>query len=310
MTDSRGEPSSDVLKEHPRLKPLPGKRTRADDCSPQAGVRSKKQACGLVILNSSNMQGIPKENVFTRLARIQNEKSGNADLREKSGDIDLCDGKPGNTDPYAEKSGDTGPHAEKSGDTCEKSGDTGPFPDDRDGASSTGWSASPSGNLSELVDEVVMEINTQSEVDIRKNAGEETFAIVTVEATPLKDLLVPVPIDKAAMVTFFERPLAADKVSDEALTRQPVVPGDIFNPPFDVPRAGHVLVGGFSVPAQFEELYSAIWKKHGHIATTTKLKSRLALVNRVQEVLFSIQGMSVTTGHTVSEEMIEDWKCH
>ncbi|XP_026450260.1 uncharacterized protein LOC113350360 [Papaver somniferum] len=151
------------------------------------------------------MQGIPEENIFTRLARIQNEGSGNAGLYEKSGD----------SDPLGDDEND----------------DAGSVVDAR--------SVSQNGNVSErfveLVDEAVTEINLQIEANIRRNAGETTFAIV--ETTPPKEFPEQVPSDEAVMVTSSEIPL----VTGEALVMQPVVPGAIFDPPFDTPYAGHVL---------------------------------------------------------------------
>ncbi|XP_026405057.1 uncharacterized protein LOC113300091 [Papaver somniferum] len=84
----------------------------------------------------------------------------------------------------------------------------------------------------------------------------------------------------------------------------------IFNPPFVAPLADHVLIGGFGVPAKYAELYTRIWDKHGHIAMTKKISSRVSLVKRVEEALSSIHDMCSVTGHTVSGEVISNWEYH
>ncbi|XP_026436942.1 uncharacterized protein LOC113334934 [Papaver somniferum] len=75
----------------------------------------------------------------------------------------------------------------------------------------------------------------------------------------------------------------------------------IFDPPFLTP---HVLIGGFSVPVKYEALYTKIWERYRHIATSKKITSRFVLVKRVEEVLSSIYNMCNVTGHTVSEDVI------
>lgn len=71
-----------------------------------------------------------------------------------------------------------------------------------------------------------------------------------------------------------------------------------------------MLIGGFSVPVKYAELYTKIWRKYGHIATTRKIDSRFALVKRVEETLFSIHDMCGVTGHTVSGDVVKSWEFH
>ncbi|XP_026398574.1 uncharacterized protein LOC113294391 [Papaver somniferum] len=89
-----------------------------------------------------------------------------------------------------------------------------------------------------------------------------------------------------------------------------MVAGATFDPPYLVPYPGHVLVGGFSVLAKYKVLYTKIWERYVHIATTRKITSRFALVKRVEEALSSIEDMCEVTGHTVSEDVIVSWKYH
>ncbi|XP_026410395.1 uncharacterized protein LOC113305589 [Papaver somniferum] len=82
----RDRPSSEILKQHKRLKPLPGKRTKADasdDCSPQEKETTHKR------------QGLGGENAFTKLARSRHtflEKYGDSEPLE---DGDEAKGKEG-----------------------------------------------------------------------------------------------------------------------------------------------------------------------------------------------------------------------
>lgn len=84
----------------------------------------------------------------------------------------------------------------------------------------------------------------------------------------------------------------------------------IFAPPYLAPHEDYVLIGGFSVPAKHAELYTKIWEKYRHIATTKKITSRFALVKRLEEILSSIRDMCKMTGHTVSRYEISNWEFH
>lgn len=86
--------------------------------------------------------------------------------------------------------------------------------------------------------------------------------------------------------------------------------GATFTPPYLVPYPDHVLIGGFSVPANYAALYTKIWESYRHVAMTKRITGRLALVKRVEEALSSIDDMCNVTGHTVSEDVILSWKFH
>ncbi|XP_026399581.1 ABC transporter C family member 10-like [Papaver somniferum] len=99
-------------------------------------------------------------------------------------------------------------------------------------------------------------------------------------------------------------------VAEEPLLVVDSAAGMAFDPPFLVPFEGNVLIGGFSVPVKYEELYRKIGERYGHIATTQNITRRFALFKRVEEALSSIHDMCNVIGHTVFRDVVSTWKFH
>ncbi|KAI3928543.1 hypothetical protein MKW98_024144 [Papaver atlanticum] len=81
-----------------------------------------------------------------------------------------------------------------------------------------------------------------------------------------------------------------------------------FIPSMETIYPGYEIIGGFSVPSRHALLYSEIWVKFGHVATTEVLKHRSLLVTFVDELLSTVEEMRSKSFNEITKESISRWE--
>ncbi|XP_026408600.1 uncharacterized protein LOC113303743 [Papaver somniferum] len=257
-----GKPSTATLARHPLLRDpssLKRKSPNTDTDSPRKNERRSKDRTGgfrsdsmaLVTFSSSNVRDV---NAFAQLARSQKT----AALAAESGNAE-----PQRMAALAEEDDNAKPSC---GEEELENKESSESSDDENNSSNSSAESSFSRSESES-GETAPEDGPEAE-----NHANAALS-PTVEAAP-GDPEMEVDQDKDVVAAQVAE--SAPATAGAILVRNPFPvagsdAGAVFAPSYLVPYKDHVLIGGFSVPAKYETLYTKIWERYGHIATNKKL---------------------------------------